>query len=198
MHAKSLLSGLTLCNPLDCSLPSSSVHGILQARILEWVAMPSSRGVFPTQGLNVRLLCLLHWQAGSLPLAPPGKPNLYFPVRPALQSLFNISITIFLTAPLGPFQQPTNFQASTSHPPPSNPFSMKLSEGLLKIKLKSCHSTCLKTHYGLYYPKNKSSCISELCLSPPQSSSPKLLSFCFHCSPSTPRIPLPRHLPLFF
>ena len=104
--------------------------------------MPSSRGVFPTQGLNVRLLCLLHWQAGSLPLAPPGKPNLYFPVRPALQSLFNISITIFLTAPLGPFQQPTNFQASTSHPPPSNPFSMKLSEGLLKIKLKSCHSTC--------------------------------------------------------
>ena len=34
----------TLCNPLDCSLSGSSVHGILQARILEWVAMPSSRG----------------------------------------------------------------------------------------------------------------------------------------------------------
>ena len=41
---KSLLSCLTLCNPMDCSLPASSVHGILQARILEWVAMPSSRG----------------------------------------------------------------------------------------------------------------------------------------------------------
>ena len=35
---------LTICNPMDCSLPGSSVHGILQARILEWVAMPFSRG----------------------------------------------------------------------------------------------------------------------------------------------------------
>ena len=39
-----LLSHLTLCNPMDCSPPDSSVHGILQARTLEWVAMPSSRG----------------------------------------------------------------------------------------------------------------------------------------------------------
>ena len=37
-------SCLTLCNSMDCSLAGSSVHGILQARILEWVAMPSSRG----------------------------------------------------------------------------------------------------------------------------------------------------------
>ena len=35
---------LTLCDPMDYSLPGSSVHGVLQARILEWVAMPSSRG----------------------------------------------------------------------------------------------------------------------------------------------------------
>ena len=34
----------TLCDPIDCSPPGSSVHGIFQARILEWVAMPSSRG----------------------------------------------------------------------------------------------------------------------------------------------------------
>ena len=34
----------TLCNPMDCSPPGSSVHGILQARKLEWIAMPSSRG----------------------------------------------------------------------------------------------------------------------------------------------------------
>ena len=34
----------TLCNPMDCSPPGSSVHGILQARILEWVAVPFSRG----------------------------------------------------------------------------------------------------------------------------------------------------------
>ena len=37
-------SCLTLCDPLDCSLPVSSVHGILQARTLEWVAVPFSRG----------------------------------------------------------------------------------------------------------------------------------------------------------
>ena len=42
--AKLLHLGLTLCNPMDCSPPGSSVHGILQARILERVAMLSSRG----------------------------------------------------------------------------------------------------------------------------------------------------------
>ena len=64
-----------LHDPMDCSPPGSSVHGMLQARILEWIAMPSSKGIFPTQGLNLCLLRLLHWQAGSLPLAPPGKPS---------------------------------------------------------------------------------------------------------------------------
>ena len=43
---KSLQLYLTLCDPVDCSPPGSSVHGILQARILEWVAMVSSRGSF--------------------------------------------------------------------------------------------------------------------------------------------------------
>ena len=42
--AKSLQVYLTFCDPMDCSLPGSSVHGISQVRILEWVAMPSSRG----------------------------------------------------------------------------------------------------------------------------------------------------------
>ena len=37
-------SYLTLCNPMGCSLPGSSVHGLLQARILEWVTIPYSRG----------------------------------------------------------------------------------------------------------------------------------------------------------
>ena len=44
--AKSLQLCLTLCNPLDCSSPGSSVNGVLQAITLEWVAMPSSRGSF--------------------------------------------------------------------------------------------------------------------------------------------------------
>ena len=59
VHAKSLQSCPTLCDPMDCSPPGSSAHGILQARILEWVAMPSSRGIFLTQGLNSSLLSLL-------------------------------------------------------------------------------------------------------------------------------------------
>ena len=42
MHAKSLQSCPTLCNAVDWSLPGSSVHRILQARILEWVAISSS------------------------------------------------------------------------------------------------------------------------------------------------------------
>ena len=42
-------SPLTLCDPVDHSLSASSVHGILQARILEWVAFPFSRGIFLTQ-----------------------------------------------------------------------------------------------------------------------------------------------------
>ena len=55
---------LILYDPMDYSLPDSSVHGILQAKILEWVAMPSSRG--SSQPVSLR-------QAGSSPPAPPGK-----------------------------------------------------------------------------------------------------------------------------
>ena len=44
MHAMLLQSCLTLCNPMDYSPPGSSVHGILQARILEWGAISFSRG----------------------------------------------------------------------------------------------------------------------------------------------------------
>ena len=69
MHAQSLQSYPVLCSPMDCSLP---VRGILQARILDWIAMPSPRGIFLTQGSNPRLL---HGQANSLPLAPPRKPR---------------------------------------------------------------------------------------------------------------------------
>ena len=66
----SLQSCLTLSDPMDCSQPGSSVHGILQARILEWVAMPSSRGSsYP--GIESRSPTL---QADSLPSEPPEKP----------------------------------------------------------------------------------------------------------------------------
>ena len=84
--AKLLQSWPTWCNPMDHSPPGCSVHGILQEKVLEWIAMPFSRGsswprdrtrisyIFPTQGSNLHLLHLLNWQVGPLPLAPPGKP----------------------------------------------------------------------------------------------------------------------------
>ena len=72
--ARSLQSCLTLCEAMDYSPPSSSnpwdslgkdtgvgCHALLQ-------------GILPTHGLNPHLLHLLHWQTGSLPLAPPEKP----------------------------------------------------------------------------------------------------------------------------
>ena len=63
----------TLCNSMDYSPPDSSVHGISQARILEWVAIPFSRDstFFPTQGLN---LGLLHYRCILLPLSHQGSP----------------------------------------------------------------------------------------------------------------------------
>ena len=57
-----------------CSPPGSSVRGILQARTLEWVAMPSSRGSSKPRDRTQISLCFLHWQEGSLPLVPPEKP----------------------------------------------------------------------------------------------------------------------------
>ena len=81
VHVKSLQSCLSLCDPMDHSLPGSSVHGILQARTLEWVAISSSRG--SSQGPNPCLLCLLHWQVSSFPLVPQRSlyynwiPNVY-------------------------------------------------------------------------------------------------------------------------
>ena len=57
-------SCLTLCDPMDCSPPGSSVPGILQARILEWVAMLFSRDL-PDLELNPHLLCILHWQVAG-------------------------------------------------------------------------------------------------------------------------------------
>ena len=75
VRAKSLQLCLTLCDPIDWSPSGSSVHGILQAKMLQWVAIPSSRGSSQPRG-RTRVSCLLPWQTGSLPLAPPGKPLL--------------------------------------------------------------------------------------------------------------------------
>ena len=68
-----VLSLVRLCNPMDCSPPGSSVHGISRERLLDCRFL--LQGIFLTQGLNPCLLYTLHWQADSLPTGLPGKPN---------------------------------------------------------------------------------------------------------------------------
>ena len=67
----SLLVMSDSCDPMDYSPPGSFVHGILQARILEWVAVPSSRDL-PNPRIELRSPAL---QVDSLPSEPLGKPK---------------------------------------------------------------------------------------------------------------------------
>ena len=63
---------------MDCNPPGSSVHGILQARILEWVAIPFSipfPSLLPHPGIELMSPAL---KAESIPSEPPGKPNLTY------------------------------------------------------------------------------------------------------------------------
>ena len=73
--AKSLQSCPTFCDPVDCSPPGSSVHGDSPGKNTGVGCHVLLQGIFPAQGLNPGLLCLLNWQAGSFPLAPPEKPR---------------------------------------------------------------------------------------------------------------------------
>ena len=69
-----LLSHVWLCDPMDCSPPGSSVHGILQARILEWVVLPSSRGTSPPRDQTCvsQASCIA---GGFFTAEPLGKPQ---------------------------------------------------------------------------------------------------------------------------
>ena len=64
-----------LVAPWTVARQTPLVHGIFQARILEWVAIFFLKGIFPTQGSNPNLLNLLYWQTDSVLLVPPGKPK---------------------------------------------------------------------------------------------------------------------------
>ena len=65
----------TLLDLMNCSLSGSSVHGISQARILEWVAISFSRGSSrPRDQTRMHLFCLLHWHPDSLPLSSQRSP----------------------------------------------------------------------------------------------------------------------------
>ena len=73
MHAKLLQSCLILCNPVNCSLPGSSVHGDSPGKYTGVGCHSLLQGIFLTEGSTSHLQ---HWQVGSLPLVPPGKSTL--------------------------------------------------------------------------------------------------------------------------
>ena len=64
----------TLWNPMDCSPPGSSVHGLFQERILKWVAISILRGSSLSRDQILVSFCLLHWQADCLSLCHLGFP----------------------------------------------------------------------------------------------------------------------------
>ena len=74
VHTCAQLLSLTLCDPMDCSPPGSSVHGILQARMLEWAATSSSRGSSWLRD-GTSMSCICPTLAGRcFTTEPPGKP----------------------------------------------------------------------------------------------------------------------------
>ena len=77
MCAKWLQSCLTVCDSMDCSPPGSSAHGILQARILEWVTMPSSRGS-SWAGMETASLMSPALISRFFTTESPGKPSLWY------------------------------------------------------------------------------------------------------------------------
>ena len=107
-HAQSCL---TLCDPMDCSPPGSSLHEILLARILEWVSMPSSRGSSRPKDWNW-VSCISCIQAGSLPLSHQGSSLSSYPPPPkSLQSCLTLCDPIDGSPPGSPI--PGILQART-------------------------------------------------------------------------------------
>ena len=96
VHAESLKSCPTLCDPMNCSPPGSSVHGILQARILEWVAISSSRGSLRPRNQTLvscigrRVLyhsCHLESPFSSLLISESSESSSRSPMPPCLTAL---------------------------------------------------------------------------------------------------------------
>ena len=104
MHSESFQSVLTLCDLMDCSPPGSSVHEILQTRILEWVAIPfSKRSSQPRDQTCVSRI------AGRFIAEPPGKPS-HQPSVYIIPSLLSLP-------PTHPHPTPPSYPARSSQSP---------------------------------------------------------------------------------
>ena len=85
------LSYQTLCSPMDCSPQGSSVYDIFWARILEQVAISHSRvSSQASDWTPISCISYIVWQAGSLPLAPPRKPEVKMLVAQSCPALCNL------------------------------------------------------------------------------------------------------------
>ena len=111
-------SCLTPCDPMDCSPPGSSAHGGSPGQNTGVGCHALLQGIFPTQGSNPGLLRLLHWQPGSLPLAPPGKSSSH---RDAMKTFFGAS------APSAPNPQTLQLQSPPSSPLREQAYTLALS-----------------------------------------------------------------------
>ena len=107
----------TLCDSMDCDLPGSSVHGF--PRQAYWSRLPfPPQGIFLTQGSNPHLLCLLHWQVGSLPLWRLGSPTCTAYVRK------NLVLSYLVTLGKAYYVR-QQWKQTTTLPPKSNKWLLK-------------------------------------------------------------------------
>ena len=89
-------SCLTLCDAMDCSLLGSSIHGIFQARIMEWIAISFFRSPsLHRDRIYVSCVCLLHWQANSLLTGGNWEASLTF-YPPIIVLSFQTNISVLL------------------------------------------------------------------------------------------------------
>ena len=96
-------SCLTVHNAMDCSLSSFSVHGIFQARILEWVAISYSKGFPSNPGIEPTSLVSLALAGGFFTTVPPGKTlnlDMLSPQSLSRVQLFRTPLTVVSQAPL--------------------------------------------------------------------------------------------------
>ena len=91
---------------MDCSLPGSSVHGMFPGENPGVGCRFLFQRIFPTQGSNPSLLCLLHWQVGSLPLAPSWKSLLIYGEKG------NAEINIHVYTEMGNFSKDNQWDLS--------------------------------------------------------------------------------------
>ena len=96
--AQSLQSCPALCNPVDCSSPGSSVHGILQPRMLEWVVVPSSRGSSQHRDRTLVSYVSCIGRRDLLSLVQPGKPCIctytYMCTNSSIKTVYTIMLTL--------------------------------------------------------------------------------------------------------